>query len=85
MPLPPPPAAAFTMIGKPILFGYLANLLLGFERIGRAGTTGTPAADISLRDSTLSPIARSHRRGTNEIRPAFSTARAKPAFSEKNP
>ena len=54
--MPPPPAAAFSMIGKPIFFATARTSSSVSSVPGEPGTTGTPAAAISLRASTLSPI-----------------------------
>ena len=52
----------------------------------RAGTTGTPAAFILSLEEILLPIASiASGGGPIQTSPAASTARAKPAFSERNP
>ena len=50
------------------------------------GTTGTPAFSIRSRDAILLPIASiASGGGPIQTSPAASTARAKPAFSERKP
>ena len=85
-PLPPPPAAAFTMIGNPIFFAIAATSASVSNVPGDPGTTGTPAADINLRAATLSPICSiASGGGPIQVRPARCTARANAARSEKKP
>ena len=58
------------------------------RRSGRSlpGTVGTPAAAAAARPATLSPIRRIvSPRGPTKMRPAASTASAKPAFSARKP
>ena len=51
-----------------------------------SASTGTPAAAISCLASILEPIAAiASGGGPIQVRPASSTARAKSAFSERNP
>ena len=62
MPLPPPPAAALSMTGKPIFFAA-ASAASAFGKplpLGplSPGTTGVPAAVTVLRASVLLPILR---------------------------
>ena len=53
---------------------------------GEPGTTGTPAFSMAARARGLSPIASmAEGGGPTHVRPASITARAKPAFSERNP
>src|SRR5439155_17826717 len=50
------------------------------------GPTGTPAAAIRFRALILSPMASmASGPGPTQTSPAASTARAKPAFSDRNP
>src|SRR3979411_2693999 len=57
MPLPPPPAAAFSRIGYP---NFLATLAASFASANGSvvpGTTGTPFATARVRAAVLLPIA----------------------------
>ena len=86
MPLPPPPAAAFSMTGKPI-FTAAETTSSSLSIVPcEPGTTGTPAAIMRLRASTLSPIASiASGDGPMNTRPASAQARAKCARSERKP
>ena len=84
MPRPPPPAAAFTRIGKPGLFGELARCgqFAGID----AGTTGTSAATAMRRAATSSPSAAiTSAGGSDEDHSWASTARANSGRSERKP
>ena len=72
IPLPPPPASALTTTGK---------LCSSPE-----GTIGTPAAVAASLARCLSPISSiASGGGPIQVSPASITARAKPAFSLRNP
>ena len=76
IPLPPPPAAAFTNTG-PCQF-----LAASSPR----GTTGTPAATAISRAASLRPIwSITSADGPTNVIPAASTARANAARSERKP
>ena len=86
MPLPPPPAAALSMTGKPICTA--AETISSSLSIVpcEPGTTGTPAAIMRLRASTLSPMASiASGEGPMNTRPASAQAWAKCARSERKP
>ena len=81
MPLPPPPAAAFTSTGKPTSSGTVSAPWCGHD-----GTTGTPASTASVRAASLRPICSiTSADGPTSVSPAFSTARANSARSERKP
>ena len=73
----PPPAEALTSSGRS------ASVAVSGLRLPR---TGTPAASISFLDSTLEPIrSMESGAGPTHVSPAPITARAKSAFSDRNP
>ncbi len=77
MPRPPPPALALTSTGRSAAVTAAGS---------SSASTGTPARAISRLASTFEPIASmAAAGGPTQVRPAFSTARAKSAFSEPNP
>lgn len=87
MPRPPPPPAALTMTGYPI-----SNAMRSTEAgssgsaVSGPGTQGTPAAIIARFAAILSPmIAIDEAGGPMKISPAFSTASANAAFSDRKP
>ena len=79
MPLPPPPAAAFTRTGKLVSVGRAPPR-------PRAGTTGTPAATATSRAWSLRPIVSiTSAEGPTKTSPASTTAWTKAARSERKP
>ena len=82
IPLPPPPAAAFTISGS-----------AAPPRPGRAspvtsqdGRTGTPTSAISALAASLSPItSMASGGGPTQVSPAAPTARANDARSDRKP
>ncbi len=77
MPRPPPPADALISTGS-----CAAVTVSGSS----CSSTGTPAAAIIFLASILEPIARTAATGGPiQISPAFCTASANSAFSERNP
>ena len=73
MPLPPPPAAAFTSTGNPSV-------------LAARGTTGTPAATAISRAASLRPmLSITVDDGPTSWMPAASTSAAKAARSDRNP
>ena len=84
MPRPPPPNAALTRSGKPTLAAAADRSPSPVTVI--PGSTGTPASAIAAFAATLSPIAAMvSGAGPTKISPASAQARAKAAFSDKNP
>ena len=77
IPRPPPPADAFTSSGRSVSVAVSTVWLV---------STGTPAASISFFDSIFEPICSiDSGAGPTQVIPAAITARAKSAFSERNP
>jgi hypothetical protein len=77
MPRPPPPADAFTSTGRSV-----SVIAAGSSSV----STGTPAPAISRLASIFEPIASmAAGGGPTHVSPASSTARAKAAFSDRNP
>ena len=86
IPLPPPPAEAFIIIGKPIFSEFLSISALLFFSMLKPGTIGTLDSPImvfaldfraiALIDEGLGPI---------KIKFLFNTSFAKSAFSERKP
>jgi hypothetical protein len=77
MPRPPPPAEALISTGRSASVTAARS---------RSVSTGTPAAAISRFDSILLPIAAiASGGGPTQVSPAAMTARAKSAFSDRNP
>ena len=58
MPLPPPPAEALIMIGKPIPCASSAASAGSVTTPSEPGTVGTPTSIMVRRAVALSPIAR---------------------------
>jgi hypothetical protein len=86
IPLPPPPAAAFTMTGYPISEAKRTNSPRSSPDDVMPGMIGTPLLDISFLDSTLSPIkAIASGGGPMKTSPASAHLFAKVAFSARNP
>ncbi len=86
IPLPPPPAAAFSSTGRRIR--PTAATRSGTELLGSVvpAMTGTPAATASALAAALSPKRRSTpASGPMKAMPAASSAAAKSAFSARNP
>ena len=86
MPMPPPPAAAFTISGKPISWAAATAASTSCRGSVVPAATGTPAAAIVLRALTLSPM-RSIASGSGPIHtsPASFTAAANRADSDRKP
>ena len=85
MPLPPPPAAALTISGKPIC---LATTASSSSRRPRSlpGTKGTPRFFTVSRAVILSPIASmASGEGPMKVIPASAQAAANSARSERKP
>ena len=84
--MPPPPAAAFSMTGKPMRSASRASAASSASGSSVPGTTGTPAATASRRAAVFSPISSIVcERGPMKTTPACSQARAKAAFSARKP
>ena len=86
MPLPPPPAAAFSITGRPTRRTVAAISSGSVLGDWLPGTMGTPAASASRLAAALSP-RRSMTSGVGPMKtsPAASTARANAAFSARKP
>ena len=87
MPRPPPPAEALIAIGQPYS-SPSSTTLRGVADLARScpGTIGTPAAAMRWRAPILEPIASiAEGGGPIQTSPASSQARAKAAFSARNP
>ena len=86
IPLPPPPAEAFTITGYPIS-AAAANASSVSETAPLVpGTHDTPDPSAKALDSILSPITlMACTSGPINARPAFCTASTNSAFSDKNP
>ena len=86
MPRPPPPAAAFTMTGRPILWASASRLASLWSAPWYPGTQGTPASIMRRLAAALLPIAAmAVGGGPMKVRPAFWQAVAKASFSDRNP
>ncbi len=86
IPRPPPPAAAFKMIGKPKDFARASASSASFKGSVDPGMVGTPASKAISLAFNLSPILpRTSLDGPIKVIPASSQARAKSAFSDKKP
>ena len=84
IPLPPPPEAAFMIMGYPIFFASS----LGLVPIGPLdpGTTGSPIFCASFLADILFPmVLMISDEGPVNSNPLFSTCSAKSAFSARNP
>ena len=86
MPLPPPPAEAFSSTGQPT--ASAAARASSTEETGPSepGVTGTPAAFIKSRAADLEPAFRmASPEGPMKVSPALAQASEKSAFSERKP
>ncbi len=84
IPLPPPPAEAFTRTGYPR--AAAAPLTSARPVIATLSSVGTPAWFISRFDVSLEPMASiDPGEGPIQMRPASTTALANPEFSARNP
>jgi len=84
MPRPPPPAAALSISGRPM--PDKSGVTAASSGTSRPGTTGTPASLAARRAASLLPNASwASGGGPIQISPASRTARAKAAFSDRNP
>src|SRR5208283_5015981 len=85
IPLPPPPAAAFSITGYPICSANLSVASMSKLR-SEPGTNGTPARFMFCRARVLEPInSIDSGVGPMNLRPASAQALAKRAFSERKP
>ena len=86
IPLPPPPAAAFSITGKPI---FLANDFISLTSsvlISAPSITGTLALRAIFFAAILSPSCSiTSDLGPTKIIPSFSHLLANPTFSDKKP
>ena len=90
MPFPPPPEDAFSSSGYPTRCEAASMAARASASsscsISSPGITGTPAARMVIRAVILSPIcSMASGLGPTHCRPAFPTARAKSARSERKP
>src|SRR5262249_28285329 len=86
IPLPPPPAAALSIIGYPTLAAMEAASWTDATADVVPGTTGAPAVSAATRALVLVPIIRIEEAGgPTRTSPARSIASAKSAFSERKP
>ena len=86
MPLPPPPAEGLIRIGYVIPAAAAARASSSRPGSETPGTVGTPAADTCRLARILSPIvSRASTPGPMNTIPASAHARAKAAFSDRNP
>ncbi len=84
--MPPPPAAALSITGKPMRSASLATAASSRTGSRVPGTTGTPAATASRRAEVFSPMsAIVSLRGPMKAIPSCSQARAKSGFSARKP
>ena len=85
MPRPPPPATAFTKIGKPISFAAFRSSLGSADDL-EDFSTGTPALDAAWMAFTLFPASsRTSWFGPMNAIPFSLAAFANSGFSERNP
>ena len=85
-PFPPPPADALIAIGHPISAAAARTAAAELAGSVVPGTIGTPAAFIAARAAVFDPISSiASGGGPIHTSPACSTARAKAAFSARNP
>ena len=85
MPLPPPPAVAFSSTGKPSS-SAATRTSASVAPPSVPGTSGTPAAFISAFARALSPIRSiTSAPGPTKTRSLSSHARTKAGFSERKP
>ena len=87
MPLPPPPAEAFIIIGYPISFAMLKSFFSSFGILFlNPGTIGIPAFSASFLADILSPIFLiTSGDGPINLKPLASHFSANSKFSAKNP
>ena len=86
MPRPPPPKAALMAIGRPCSSANARASAASATGPSVPGTSGAPARTAISRAVTLLPSASiTSAVGPIHVRPAATTARAKSAFSERNP
>lgn len=86
IPLPPPPADGFSSTGIPISRAASANSASVSPLPEDPGTTGTPAAFTVSLARILSPMSEmASAGGPMKTSPASAHARAKSAFSARNP
>ncbi len=89
MPLPPPPAEAFTSIGQPSSSSSSSagsSSSSSTRGMTREGRVGTPAARMSSFEPTFDPMASmAAGGGPTQRKPAPVTTRAKSPDSERNP
>ena len=84
IPLPPPPAEALTSTGNPSDMAALPTAVRPAS--STEGSVGTPAASMRRFDSSLEPIVSiASGEGPTQVIPEAITARAKLAFSARNP
>ena len=86
MPLPPPPAEAFSITGYPIWPEIFTASSASSIRPICPGTVLTPASCAIFFDVILSPIdSMAPAGGPTKATPAFSSASAKALFSDRKP
>jgi hypothetical protein len=84
IPRPPPPATALTSTGNSHAGAGSASSPSAVS--ASDGSVGTPASDIRRLAVSLTPIAAmAAGGGPTQVSPASTTARAKAAFSDRNP
>ena len=85
-PRPPPPNAALIAIGSPCSAANASASAAPATGPSVPGASGAPTALAMCRAATLSPSASiAPGGGPIQVSPASVTARAKPAFSARNP
>ena len=86
MPWPPPPKAALIATGQPCCSPNATTSSTDWIGSSVPGTDETPAAAAALRDEILSPMTSiASGGGPIQVTPRAPIARAKSAFSAKNP
>ena len=86
MPLPPPPAAAFSRIGKPARSAASRAAWTSFTGPSEPSSTGRPASRAAAFAAILSPIRSiTSGDGPTNVTPASAHARANAGFSERKP
>ncbi len=86
MPLPPPPAAAFSSTGYPARSAASRAAATSLTGPSDPSSTGRPASRAAALAWILSPIRSiTSGEGPTKVIPASAQARAKSAFSERNP
>ncbi len=86
MPLPPPPAAAFSNTGNPTARAAAAMEVGDWSDGVSPGTTGTPAAIIVARAAVLDPMLLiTAAGGPTNVKPACAQASANSARSDRKP